>query len=146
MREAVLAGDVEQIGLNLSAYWEQKKLMAPGAEPPLVKSLIDAVKVCAFVCMYVCLCMCVYVGSWDRTGTGQICDCRGEGVCFALCVCVCLVCVCACVCVGAPGAEPPQVKSWIDAVKVCAFLVCMYVCMFVHAGSWGGTTAGQILD
>lgn len=45
MREAVLKGDVAEMGKHLGDYWEQKKLMAPGAEPPLVKALLDAVRV-----------------------------------------------------------------------------------------------------
>ena len=32
-------------GRHLSAYWEQKKRMAPGAEPPRIARIMDAVRV-----------------------------------------------------------------------------------------------------
>eukprot|EP00903_Cladosiphon_okamuranus_P018207 g16748.t1 len=38
------AGNLEALGRCLSTYWEQKKRMAPGAEPPAVKALLDKMR------------------------------------------------------------------------------------------------------
>ncbi|CAM9296426.1 unnamed protein product [Ectocarpus sp. 12 AP-2014] len=38
------AGDVEALGRCLTTYWEQKKRMAPGAEPPAVKALLERMR------------------------------------------------------------------------------------------------------
>lgn len=41
---ACLEGDIEKIGKCLNISWEQKKIIAPGCEPPQVKELIDVLK------------------------------------------------------------------------------------------------------
>ncbi|XP_028392765.1 L-fucose kinase-like [Dendronephthya gigantea] len=42
--QACVEGDVKKIGKCLSNSWEQKKIIAPGCEPPQVKELIDVLK------------------------------------------------------------------------------------------------------
>lgn len=40
-REACLRGDLAAVGACMSAYWEQKKLMAHGCEPAFVRRMMD---------------------------------------------------------------------------------------------------------
>lgn len=40
-RQACLDGDLMKLGMCMSTYWEQKKLMAPGCEPAFVRKMMD---------------------------------------------------------------------------------------------------------
>jgi hypothetical protein len=56
LQEAISAADVEAIGTHLSAYWNQKKQMAPEAEPPGVSRLIQV-----YFSMYIYIYVYVYM-------------------------------------------------------------------------------------
>eukprot|EP00040_Diaphanoeca_grandis_P034079 m.209883 g.209883 ORF g.209883 m.209883 type:complete len:1113 (-) comp33054_c0_seq1:185-3523(-) len=43
-RQAFIDQDLSKIGECLDAYWEQKKLMAPGCEPSFVRSMMDVMR------------------------------------------------------------------------------------------------------
>ena len=42
--KAIEAGDLAALGACMSKYWEQKKFMAPGCEPAIVRSMLDAME------------------------------------------------------------------------------------------------------
>lgn len=44
MKEALEKGDLAQVGSLMDKYWEQKKILAPGCEPIIVKNMMELLK------------------------------------------------------------------------------------------------------